>query len=290
MANGLMRGKKILTSKFQFKIDEKLYSFDAEGSPPLTYGTHQILSNEKTDLTFSQEWYDQGFKVFPFLSKSEFDSLYAGISKCVQSILSRNNIHVNNFQLNKYHHYVPNDHSHYAIVKETRDLFPSDFAFSIDLFYKKLSELVGFELSDTNPYNGNKMHIIIRINRPGSNDFNPPHKDVYESLDRDNYLFKFVNFWIPICGVNSMSSLPLVPGSHLLPENKILRTFEGGVIQKKKYNVRSVVKWDGRNDLHREAITYGDVLIFSPHLIHGCAINDQEEETRVALEFRLFKK
>ncbi|QSZ41235.1 hypothetical protein GJV85_03600 [Sulfurimonas aquatica] len=276
--------------KFKFKIDDKQFSFNAEGSPPLKYGIQERLSNERTDLTFGQEWYEKGFKIFPFLGKTEFNSLYSGISNCVRSILSEKGIEVTNFQLNKYHRFLPDNNSHYEVVNKTRDLFSSDFDFNTAVFYKKLSELVGFELTDINPNNEKKMHIIIRINRPRSNDFNPPHKDIHESFDRDKNVYKFINFWIPICGVSLKSSLPLVSGSHLLPEDKILRTFEGGVIQKKKYNVRNIVSWDGRNDLRREDIRYGNVLIFSSHLIHGCAINDQDEETRVALEFRLFKK
>jgi hypothetical protein len=30
--------------------------------------------------------------------------------------------------------------------------------------------------------------------------------------------------------------------------------------------------------------------MFSSHMIHGLAINEEEDVTRVALEFRLFKK
>lgn len=90
--------------------------------------------------------------------------------------------------------------------------------------------------------------------------------------------------------MNSKSSLPLVPGSHLLQEDKVLRTFVGGVIGGSQYRVRNVVRWDGRNDLYRAKIRNGELLVFTSHLVHGCAFNNQDEETRVALEFRLFKK
>ena len=279
-----------MTEEFKFKIDEKQFSFDSQGTPSFDYGIPQVLSNENTDITYGQTWYKQGYGVFPLLSTMEFNALQAGISNCVKSILEEKGLDTTQFELNKYHRFLPNDTTHYEVVKRTRDLFPSDFDFHIVEFYKKLSEILGFELTDINPNNGEKMHIIIRINRPDSNDFNPPHKDVYESVDRDEQVNKFVNFWIPICGVNRQSSLPLVPESHLLPENKILRTFEGGTIQKQKYHVRSILKWDERNNLQRADINYKQVLIFSSHLIHGCAVNEQKDETRVALEFRLFKK
>ena len=49
-------------------------------------------------------------------------------------------------------------------------------------------------------------------------------------------------------------------------------------------------EWNGRRDLHRAHVKYGQLLTFSCHLIHGVAINDQDDETRVALEFRLFER
>ncbi len=275
---------------FEFTIDGKPFSFDAGGSPPLEYGDHETLSRQGTDVAFGQDWYERGLKVYPFLSRSEFDALHSGISRCVRSILIQNGIEAADFQLTKYHHFVTDDAIHYAVVGKTRDLFPADFDFPIDVFYQKLGDLLGFELTDVNPHDGEKMHIIIRINRPRSNDFNPPHKDIYEDWDQHGYLPQFINFWVPICGVSSKSSLPMAPGSHLLSEDKILRTFGGGVIQGQRYHVRNIIQWDGGNDLHREEMGDGDVLIFSSHLVHGCAVNDQDDETRVALEFRLFKK
>jgi ectoine hydroxylase-related dioxygenase (phytanoyl-CoA dioxygenase family) len=134
------------------------------------------------------------------------------------------------------------------------------------------------------------MHIIVRINRPHSNDYNPPHKDIYEGVDGENYIPLFINFWIPICGVTEKSSLPISPASHLIPENQILRTFDGAVVAGNKYRVRMVKEWAGKNTLERAKVTDGQVLVFSSHLIHGLAINEEQDLTRVALEFRLFKK
>jgi ectoine hydroxylase-related dioxygenase (phytanoyl-CoA dioxygenase family) len=133
------------------------------------------------------------------------------------------------------------------------------------------------------------MHIIVRINRPFSNDYNPPHKDIYEGIDNDSCVPSIINFWIPIAGVTKKSSLPLVPKSHLINENLILRTFEGGFIDGQKYRVRMIKSWNGETELQRSNVKYGEVLIFSSHLIHGLAVNNESNKTRVALEFRLFK-
>jgi ectoine hydroxylase-related dioxygenase (phytanoyl-CoA dioxygenase family) len=99
----------------------------------------------------------------------------------------------------------------------------------------------------------------------------------------------FLNFWIPIAGVTEKSNLPLAPKSHLINENLVLRTFEGGEIEGNKYRVRMIKSWNGESTLTRSKVRYGEVLIFSSHLIHGLAVNDEANKTRVALEFRLFK-
>ena len=141
-----------------------------------------------------------------------------------------------------------------------------------------------------NPFNGKRLRIIVRINRPFSNDFNPPHKDIYESLDANNYCPRFINLWIPICGVTSKSSLPIVPSSHLINEDSIIRTRKGVNIFGQKYRVRMIKQWDGSNKLSRVDICDGDALAFTPHLIHGLAFNEEKDVTRVALELRLFEK
>jgi ectoine hydroxylase-related dioxygenase (phytanoyl-CoA dioxygenase family) len=56
-----------------------------------------------------------------------------------------------------------------------------------------------------------------------------------------------------------------------------------------QYRVRMIKSWDGKNDLVRSKVKYGQVLIFTPHLVHGLATNEEQDKTRVALEFRLFK-
>ena len=80
-----------------------------------------------------------------------------------------------------------------------------------------------------------------------------------------------------------------VPSSHLISEKKILRTKSAGIIDGKTYHVRSIKSWNGSNNLKRVRIKEGEVLIFSSHLIHGLAINEEADTTRIALEFRLFR-
>ncbi len=84
--------------------------------------------------------------------------------------------------------------------------------------------------------------------------------------------------------------MPVVKSSHLLKESELSRTFEGAVVEGNKYRVRMIKSWNGDITLTRPEIKYGEVLFFTSHLVHGLAINEEEDSTRVALEFRLFKK
>jgi len=274
-----------------FIIDGKNHQVSVAGSPAFSYGKNEVLSNATNDITFSQDWYERGYHVARFLENHEFENLVDGLTRSIGTIIRTSlGIELNQFDLSRYHQVVNTDEDHFKVVSRTRDLFSNDFNFPIMEVFRRFEQFLGFHLTDVNPKDGSKMHIIVRINRPFSTDFNPPHKDIYESVDNDGCVARFINFWIPICGVTQNSSLPIAPSSHLVPEDKILRTFEGGVVEGKTYRVRMIQSWAGSNRLTRAKVGYGEALIFSSHLIHGLAVNEEQDQTRVALEFRLFKQ
>jgi len=279
-----------MPSKTQYTVDDSEKWFSIEGSPELRYGRDELLSSESTDITFHQPWYPLGYTEVNFLSREEFSTLRNGLTECIKRIVEEEcKIRTNEFSLTRYHEVIVNDADHLRIVRRTRDLFPNDFGFRINDLIPRFENILGFKLTDFNPLDQKQVHIIVRINRPLSNDYNPPHKDIYEGYDNKSYIPRFVNFWIPIAGVNEKSNLPLVPRSHLINESQILRTFEGGIIQGNKYRVRMIKSWSGNRSLERSTVSYGQVLIFSSHLIRGLACNENTDKTRVALEFRLFK-
>jgi hypothetical protein len=59
-------------------------------------------------------------------------------------------------------------------------------------------------------------------------------------MDNQNYIPQFVNLWIPIAGATPKSILPIVPKSHLIPENEIVRTRQGRIVNGNKYRVRMI--------------------------------------------------
>ncbi|MHA7865552.1 phytanoyl-CoA dioxygenase family protein [Flagellimonas marinaquae] len=273
-----------------FIINDDKRAFSTKGSAPFKYGENEVLSTVSTDITFNQPWYDQGYAALDFLDEEEFRTLKNGITQSIAAIVSKEcSLATEGFTLEKYHEFVQSDAEHIKVISRTRDLFAEDFSFPIMDLIPRFEKLMGMGLTDRVPESQVKAHIIVRINRPQSNDFNPPHKDIYQRVDSKGIVGGFVNLWIPVAGVNEKSSLPLVPQSHLLKESQILRTFDRGTINGNSYSVRMVKSWNGQNNLVRSTVKDGQVLIFSGHLIHGLAVNDNVDLTRVALEFRLFK-
>lgn len=311
-----MRNKKGAgVNQLTYVIDGQDVTVSVAGSPGFQPGPAQILSGPGRDATFGQGWYDQGYASFAFADAPEFAQIRQGISAAIGRIVAQelgpelspdlspetdqdaaegagyaDQPPPPGFDLESYHHHVRRDADHARVVARTRDLFPADFGFPIQAIIPKLERFLGFGLSDIDPDSGERVHIIIRINRPGSQDYNPPHKDIYEGVDGPGYIPQFINFWIPICGLTPKTMLPLAPGSHLLPEDQIIRTVTGGVVAGKTYRVRMVQSWGGQTQMIRPAIGYGDALVFSSHLVHGLALNSETDLTRAALEFRLFRR
>ncbi|MBI3517781.1 MAG: phytanoyl-CoA dioxygenase family protein [Bacteroidetes bacterium] len=277
-------------SVISFFVDGIKRNFSVGDAQSFVVGKDEVLSQRDTDVVYDQSWYNNGYTESDFLSPDEYDALKEGLTESVKRIVQKEtSIKTEGFSLENYHHYVTTDEDHLKIVSRTRDLFSDDFNFPVLTLLPRLENILNFKLSDIDPKTKEKMHIIVRINRPQSKDFNPPHKDVYHGVDIDNYIPLFVNFWIPVCGATNKSNLPVVPKSHLLSENKVLRTIGGSEVEGNKYRVCVIKSWDGKNELTRSKVKYGQVLIFSSHLIHGLALNDETDKTRVALEFRLFK-
>ena len=93
--------------------------------------------------------------------------------------------------------------------------------------------------------------------------------------------------WLPIAGCTLDTSLQIVPRSHYLKENNVLRTsIKGAMINKNIYSVPCLLKTSqGKFKMIRPNPKYNEALIFTPFLIHGAAFNNSEQ-TRMALELR----
>lgn len=263
-------------------IDEIPVQIDLRESR-LSFGNAETLAIKHFDIVSNQDWYPLGYSTPQIMTNSEFKDLRSCISEIMQRLLSKFGISIpENFDPEKYHEYIDNsDELHQKFIKFTRELRFEDFNFDLDTLVDNISISTRLSLTKINPILKDSF-VILRINRPLTDDFNPPHRDGYLELWE-----KSLNAWIPIFGVGKGSSLPIVPGSHLIPENLIERTVGDNIMNGLKYRVPAITSWDGSNKMIRPNIQYGEALIFSPYLIHGCAKNLQPRITRIALELRL---
>ena len=273
----------------EIEIDAKPFNFEVKGN--FSWGVNKKTFFKETNIISKMNWINDGYTIIhEILSEREFNQLFKAIHKYIKVAMKKEiGFEIDeDFALENYHQLINNESKHQGVIKYTKDInniFINEKYNLIDILVERFSEVIGFQLSSQIKELGRSV-IQIRISRPNSFDINPPHKDSYISAYED-----VINLWIPIIGCNSKSSLPVYPGSHLLNENQILRTnLKGASLNNNIYNVPCILKTSyGKIKMIRPNPKLKDILLFTPHLIHGAAIN-WSNKTRVALELRLPRK
>tara|TARA_Y100000589_G_scaffold42800_1_gene35863 strand:+ start:11171 stop:12007 length:837 start_codon:yes stop_codon:yes gene_type:complete len=274
--------------KLTYLINHKKIVLDVPETQKFLIGQEICLSKKFDDLVIGTSFQEKGFDIINFDDIICFsnikNSVYETIKKNIQKLYPKKNL--KNFKLEKYHKFI-NEKEHITLDKKLKRQYPEDFGFSDKKIIKLIEGLIkkplGYKVS-----NEAKNHwIIIRINMPKSGGFNPAHKDIYEDYDKKGFAPRMINCWIPVCGVNKNTGLPLVPGSHNYLENEIVRTKCNSIIENRQYSVNCIKSWQGKNNLSIMSPKYGEMILFSSHLIHGLGLNNNLDETRISLEFRL---
>ncbi|WP_179022473.1 phytanoyl-CoA dioxygenase [Winogradskyella forsetii] len=267
-------------------IDNKPFEFKVEGN--FFWGQPELLYPQKDNVLSKMPWEKQGYSIVEAFGQDDFLRLQSSVEKIIIDALKANNIVVDdeNFDLKNYHKYVTTDALHNQVISITRNLETSDFDFNIDQLAKRFGDILGYKLTSY-VEELQKSHIQIRISRPNSLDINPPHRDGYLSYWED-----IINVWLPIAGCNEKSSLPVMPESHFIPENEILRTeSKGAKINSNVYYVPCILETKtGVINMLRPNPKESEALLFSPFLIHGAAVNENVDITRVSLELRFPKQ
>lgn len=269
----------------QLYIDDKQFQFNVEGD--FFWGEEKLLYKDDDNIISKMAWKHDGYAVVSVFEIEEFKTLKESIKKNIIKALHKQSIvfDEDNFTLENYHKIVTTNEQHNKVIDVTRNLENKDFDFNIDALAERLGVILGYELT-TWVEELKKTHLQIRISRPNSLDINPPHRDGYLSYWED-----IINVWVPIEGCNNKSSLPVFPGSHLITENNILRTeSKGAKINGNIYYVPCVLETkNGPIRMLRPNPMQGEVLVFTPYLIHGAGVNLNNDITRVALELRFPK-
>jgi hypothetical protein len=167
-----------------YYIDGRPYIIKLDDTQEYFKGSDIVLSDEDNDVSFKQRWYEDGYTVKSFIDEMRFSEVKIGITQSVLGLVQKViGNKVCDFTLENYHKIILSDDHHYKVVEKTRDLFSKDFNFSIEKMIPKFEKILNFPLTDIDPKSGWRAHIILRINRPNSTDYNPPHKDIYEHCD-----------------------------------------------------------------------------------------------------------
>lgn len=262
-------------------IDDQHFSFPISGD--FSYGDDTILFNEN-GLLEKVSWNEKGFTTIDLFNPQEIDALTKNNLKILNKILDGVEVHGHAplRGLEKYHEIIDTDDKHQYVISKTRFLTSADFQMNLNVLSKRISNHLQKEVGIKNPLLKEEI-IILRISRPNSLDINPLHRDGYLDIWANT-----INVWVPLAGCNSKSSLPLIPGSHFWNEKDVLKTpAKNAVINGNTYHVPGIVGGPEKLKAIRPNPGLGQALIFTPFLIHGAAINQNPDVTRMSLEFRL---
>ncbi|HCW06061.1 MAG TPA: hypothetical protein DGG95_01705 [Cytophagales bacterium] len=267
----------------KYDLNKSEINYTAEGEK--TLGNEVVLLHQATDLTAGRPWEKIGY-VIDRLFTDEFYSTFNSTTKelLLQLWRSAGLTLPNTFELDQYHLLASSQQLHLSCVEGTKLISIDSFPVPIQKIEQRISEICNTELIAKNPFD-NQSVFHFRVIRPLSNDNNPLHRDVW----LEDYA-NCINLYIPVAGSNSNSSLSIVPSSHHWPENKVERTKSGAVINGVRFNVPAVTSIKADYEIVRPDPKENEVLVFSPYLIHGGAVNLNENQSRISIELRLWKK
>jgi hypothetical protein len=267
----------------QYKVNDRLLSYSVQGEK--SFGNNDVLLQPVDDLTQNTVWKNRGYTIEKLFSDADYILFKEATRELLFSLWQAAGLSIpENFLLENYHKLVHNQEHHLQAVDQTKLIHISKFPGGISKIEQRISAICQQQLQAYNPFDGQSI-FHFRVIRPGQNDNNPLHKDVW----LEDYS-GCINLYIPIAGSNELSSLILIPESHRWPESKVERTKAGSMVNNIKFNVPAVTQIEGNYTVDRPSPGKNEVLIFSPYLIHGGAINLNEDITRISIELRLWKK
>lgn len=239
------------------------------------WGKDEVILNHDINLLEKTDFNDKGYKIFKIIDNTNY--LNEFITKKIHSLTGKL------IDIEKYHEFIDEDEHkiilHNMPYKKYHDEPFNDFCNYLENF---VSDTINEKVKIFND------DIWIRICRPSNtfNDYNPYHKDIYLDFYRN-----VVNIYIPIVGSNEISSLTLQEGSHMWNENEIMVTNQGTNFESngKKFSVSAISVSKTPLKMCRPNPQKDELLLFSPYLIHGGALNENKDVTRFSLEVRFIK-
>ncbi len=262
-------------------IDEQPFQFPLEGE--VFWGENVCHYDAEDNPIGDTPWRERGWTIIPLFSPEQSARFVEGTRELVIGLLRAEGVSVDDrtFRLEDYHRYA-DDTIHQAVISKSRWLTFEQFCLDAEAIAARISDELARPISLRNP-KLERDFVILRISRPKTLDINPPHRDGYLDIWKDT-----VNLWLPVAGCSQATSLPIIPGSHLWRENDILRTESGHArIGGLSYHVPGIVDSSHGLSMIRPNPQLGEALVFTPFLIHGAAVNQTSDTTRMSFEIRL---
>jgi hypothetical protein len=267
----------------QYKVNGVTLNYESKGRR--SWGDDVVLLDHAIDFTMGTAWAHPGYTIEKLFNDVAGARFYRQAELLILERWRSAGLMVDdNFPLDQYHTLAEDITIHLASIEKTKLLSTKEFPVEIAQLEDRVSECVGSPLVVRNPYDGQSV-FHFRVIRPGHQDNNPLHRDVWLE-DYDDC----INLYIPIAGSNKHSSLMLIPGSHRWPESRVERTEAGAEIGGAKFNVPAVTAIAGSYEVVRPNPGRNEMLVFSPYLVHGGAVNLNASSTRVSIEIRLWRK
>ncbi len=245
-----------------------------------------VVSDVKTDyghkdiIDTSLKWYPRGYKATKL--PPEF---IQHIRQCTSTYIFEKvyqTLGVKLTELETYHQHVRNDSEHVKVLSAIGKVISPD---KLGIDAKQLADIVKSECRIAQQLDY-KNASDIRIFRPYTKkvmDNNPLHRDTWLEI-----LNNCLNVYIPIAGNNAKSSISIIPGSHLWKREDVARTAHNAKINGVQYGLPSVTDIKRDYKVIRPVLKHDEVLIFSSNLIHGGAVNLNNNITRVSIEMRFW--
>ena len=264
--------------------DQQSVQFHIQGER--AFGDEVLPLEGHDNLTQATHWAKAGYRVAPFLDDHAYERFEQGVQLLFENFLQQVGLTTGDtMNLAHYHRYTRNDNAlHLAIVDQAKLLEAAHFPDGVAQVERRVSELCRVPVRAVNPHNGERV-FHFRIVRPQKNDNNPFHRDVWLPEYHDA-----INIYVPLAGSNERSSLTLVPGSHHWSEATVERTRGGARVNGVQYNVPAVTDTHHSLQPIRPNPGRNELLIFSPYLLHGGAVNLNEDVTRISLEMRFWRR
>ncbi len=266
-----------------YTINDRKINLSIEG--PTIIGKNKNELEKDDNLIANTSFSTRGYGIFPLFSPMEYSKFKKGCFNLLRECFRKAGLEIDkSFLFENYHHAIENNYAqHLGVIEQTKLREINEFPVGIEQLEKVISSICNVPLKVENPHTGEKV-FHFRIIRPLVTDHNPLHKDIWQDENRDA-----VNLYIPLVGSNELSSLIVAPGSHLWTEDILERTKNGAVIDNVKFNVPGLTASKKDLQLERANPKENEVLIFTPYMLHGGAINLNQDTTRISVEVRLWR-